>query len=155
MGFTFIRLPVHDPDAATISLPTRDARTEVFIRVGDTLVVLLFVLVFIRIRIRIAPAPELLDKAFSFVVVGQLLKGFPLFVRDDVSNVFIEPVFVCLFQLRLKVARLVGWVLGVLGKGDSAGTYQEAYCDGQTESYFLVKHSETPMKAKRIHTTRK
>jgi len=75
----------------------------VFVRVGDTLVILFLELVFVGVRIRIAPAPEFLDEAFAFVVGREFLEGFPLFVGNDVSDVFVEPVFVGLFEFRFYV----------------------------------------------------
>ena len=56
------------------------------------------------IGIRVATTPKLLDEAFALVVSGQFLECLPLFVGDDVGDVFVEPVFVGFFQFGLYVA---------------------------------------------------
>ena len=86
------------------------------VSVGDALVILFLELVFFSVRIGIATAPEILDEAFALVVGGEFLKCFPFFVGDDVGNVFVEPVFVSLFQFGFDVARLVGRILLLLWK---------------------------------------
>ncbi len=74
------------------------------VSIGDALVVFLAEFVFVRVRIGIAAAPELFDKPFALVVGRKFLESFALFFGDDVSDVFLEPIFVSLFQFRLDVA---------------------------------------------------
>src|SRR5579859_5274843 len=76
---------------AAIRLPSRFARREMLIGVGDAPVVLLAELVIRRIRIGIAPQPELLDEGIPLLVVAQALEGLGLFVGDDPGYILIEP----------------------------------------------------------------
>src|SRR6185369_14247775 len=114
--FAFIGLAVHDPDAATIRFPTWYAGAEVLVGVCDSFVVLLFELVLVSVRIGIAPAPKFLDESFAFVVSSQFFECLTFFVSDDVGDVFVEPVFVSLFEFRLYIAWLVAGILLILRK---------------------------------------
>src|SRR5215204_3606341 len=114
MCFSSVRLTEHDPNTATVAFPSRNTGAEVFVSVGDALVILFLELVFVSIGIRITTAPKFLDEAFALVVRGQFLECLPLFVRDDVSNVFVEPVLVGLLQFGLYISRFGARVLLVL-----------------------------------------
>jgi hypothetical protein len=104
--FAFIWLSEHDPDAAAIRFPAGYAGAEMLVGIGDSLVIFLFKLVLVSVRIRIAPAPEFLDEAFALVVSSQFLKCLTFFVGDDESDVFVEPIFVSLFEFGLTLRGL-------------------------------------------------
>src|SRR5262245_8169609 len=87
-----------------------------FVRVGDALVILLAKLVLVGVGIGIAAAPELFDEPFALLVGLQFLEGLALFVGDDVSDVFFEPVLVRLFQFGLDVARALRRILALFGR---------------------------------------
>jgi len=94
--------------------------------IGDALVVFLFEFVFVGIGIGIAPAPELFNEPLALVIGCKFLKGLSLFIRDDVSDIILQLVFVSCLELRLHVARLVhgirAWALPrVLSKTKQAG----------------------------------
>ena len=84
----------HDVHAAAIRLPARNARSEMFVGVGDAAIVLFFKIVFRQIGIRAAAQPELLDELFALFVGGQLQEGLPLFGRNNVDDVFVQPLFI-------------------------------------------------------------
>src|SRR5215831_1041737 len=81
------------------------------VRVGDAFVVFLAIFVFVGVRIGITASPELFDETFPFIIRLQFFEGFALFVGDDIGDVFVEPVLVGLFQLRLLVAGLIHRIL--------------------------------------------
>ena len=97
VSFSLVRLAVHDPDAAAVGLPAGNARREMFVRVSDTFVIFLAIFVFVGVRVRIATPPEFFDKPFALFVGFQLFESFPLFVGDDVGDVFFQPVFIRFF----------------------------------------------------------
>src|SRR5438046_5298794 len=117
MGFSFVGLAIHDPDPTAIRLPAGNAGSEMLVSIGNALVVFLAKFVFVRVRIGIAAAPELFDKPFALVVGRKFLESFALFFGDDVGDVFLEPIFVSLFQFRLDVAftlrRILALVVGL------------------------------------------
>src|SRR5437868_13892547 len=104
MRIDFIRLAENDVDAATIGLPTRDARGEMLVGVGNTLVVFFLKFVLFGVRRGIAALPKRFNKIVAFFVIGQLLESRPFFIGDDVSNVLVQPLFVRLAQLLLEGA---------------------------------------------------
>ena len=108
--------------------------------VGDPLVVFLFELVLFSVRIRVTAAPEFLDKTFALVVSRQFFECLPLFIGNDVGNVFVQPIFVGFLELRLYVARLGGGILLTLSKHAQAGAQGKNRDHGQTKSNFLVRH---------------
>src|SRR5688572_21544124 len=140
MCFSAIRLAVHDPDPAAIRFPPGDTGAEVLVGVSYALVIFLFKFVLVGVRIRVTAAPEFLDEAFALVVVSQFFESLSLFVGDDVSNVFIEPVFVGFLQFRFYIAGFGGWILLILCEHDRAGTEKKTNNKSQTESDFLVRH---------------
>src|SRR5215213_7948408 len=72
-----------------------------FVRVRDTLVILLAVFILFRVRIWIASAPEVLDEILAFLICGEREEG-PLFILgNDVRRVGIEPALVSVFHLSL------------------------------------------------------
>src|ERR1700756_2106822 len=99
MGFDFVGLAEDDVDAAAISSPAGNTCREMLGGVGDALVVLFFEFVFFGVRRGIATLPEGLNKVVALFVVRELLKGGSLFIRDDVGDVLVQPLFVGLAQL--------------------------------------------------------
>ncbi len=59
-------------------------------------------LVFDGVGRGIAAQPELLDELLALFVGVQLLEGLALFIRDDVDDVFVEPLLPGGFQLFLE-----------------------------------------------------
>src|SRR5713226_2116059 len=114
MSLDLVGFSPGDVDAAAISFPARDAGSVMLVSIGDALVVFLAEFVFVGVRIGIAAAPELFDKALPLVVSRELLESFSLLVGDDVSDVFLEPILVSLFQLRLDVARPFRRILALI-----------------------------------------
>src|SRR6266571_2678357 len=94
MALDFIRRTVGNIDAATIGLPAGNARGVMLVGVSDAAVMLFLVLVFDGIRGRIAAHPERFDKRFALVVGLEALEDAPLFVGDDVGDVFVQPLAV-------------------------------------------------------------
>src|SRR5258706_579584 len=99
MGFDFIGRPVGDVHAAAVRLPRRNARGETLVGVGDAAIVLFAELVLFRIRRRIAAQPELLDELLALFVGGQPAERFPLFVADDVDDLFVQPLLIRSLEL--------------------------------------------------------
>src|SRR5216684_4185760 len=98
-------------DAAAIGLPPRNARGVMLVSIGDSLVVFFAKLVFIGVWIWITAAPELFNETFALVVGFELLERLPLFVSDNVGDVFVQPVLVSLLKFRLYIARLFRRIL--------------------------------------------
>ena len=71
----------------------------VVVGILDAPIVLFAELVVGRVGIGIAAQPELLDERFALLVVAQVLECFPLFVRDDVGHILIQPGLVGALQL--------------------------------------------------------
>src|SRR6266478_3169890 len=111
MRLDLVGLAPGDVDTTTIGFPARNAGRVMFVGIGDALVVLLAIFVFVGVRIGIAPAPEFFDETLALVVGLEFLESFALFVGDDVGDVFVQPVFVNLFEFRLYVALLLGRIL--------------------------------------------
>src|SRR4051812_46376883 len=86
-----IRRPERDINVAAIRLPSRLTRCIMVVCVLDSAVVLFAEFVIRAVRVGIAPEPELLDESFALLVVAQALESFPLFVRDDVGRVLVQP----------------------------------------------------------------
>ena len=62
-----------------------------FVRVSDTLVMLVLVLVVDGVRRGIPAKPELFDELLTFFVRLESLECRPLFAGDDVGDVLVEP----------------------------------------------------------------
>jgi hypothetical protein len=75
--------------------------------VGDALVVLFLIFVLFGIGRGIAALPEGFNEIVALFVVGELLEGGSLFVGDDVSDVFVQPLLVGLAQFLLEGARIL------------------------------------------------
>ena len=69
------------------------------VRVRNAAVVLFLKVVFRKVRIAASPQPELLDELFALFARAQLQKRCPLFRRDDVYHVFVQPLLVLGIQL--------------------------------------------------------
>src|SRR5271165_2945525 len=69
-----VRRAVGNVDAAAICPPPRNAGGKMLIGVGDTPVVLFFVLVLRGVRSGVATQPELFDEGIAFFVIRQLLE---------------------------------------------------------------------------------
>src|SRR2546423_8367591 len=82
MRLKLVGLAVHDIDAASVGLPSRNAGSVVLVGIGYTLVILLAVLVLVRVRVWIAPAPEKLYEVLALFVCGQLFEGGALLIRN-------------------------------------------------------------------------
>jgi len=94
MRFQFIRLAVHDIDPPAVCSPSLDPGGEILVGIGDASVMLFFKGVIRRTGIGIPPGPELLDKAFAFLLVFQVLEYASFFIRNDVDNILIKPFLV-------------------------------------------------------------
>ena len=64
------------------------------IRIRNTAVMLFFELVVRQVRIGAAAQPELLDKLLALFVGGQLPERVALFGRNNVGNIFVQPLLV-------------------------------------------------------------
>ena len=62
--------------------------------IGDAAIVLFFKIVVGQIRIRAAAQPELLDELFALFVGRELQEGLTLFRRNNVDDVFVQPLLV-------------------------------------------------------------
>src|SRR2546426_725446 len=82
------------PPAFPVGLPTGNAGGEALVGVGDAAVVLFLEFVFNRVRGGIAAQPELLDELLALFIIGQAQKGAALFVGEDVTDFFVQPLFV-------------------------------------------------------------
>src|SRR6185312_8630188 len=92
MRIDLIRGAILDVDHPAVGFPTRDSGSIVVVRVGDTAVQFFFIFVFFGIRRRIAALPEILNELFAFFVRLQMLKSLALLVRDDICDVFVQPL---------------------------------------------------------------
>ena len=99
MGVDGVRRAKGNVDVAAIGLPARFAGRIVVVGILDAPIVLFAEFVVGRVGIGIAAQPELLDERLALFVVAQVLECLPLFVRDDVGHVLIEPGLVGAFQL--------------------------------------------------------
>src|SRR5262249_9119079 len=90
----FIRRTMDDVDAAAVGAPSRNARGEMLVGVGDAAVVFFLELVFDGIGSGIAPQPELLDELLAFFIVLQAAESRPFFISDDQCNVLAGPLIV-------------------------------------------------------------
>ena len=75
--------------------------------VGDTPVMLFFKIVVGKVGVAAAPQPELLDKLLAFLVRIELEKGVPLFRRNDVDDVLIQPLLVLVVEFFKSLARFL------------------------------------------------
>ena len=141
MAVFLVRLSVHDVNASPVRLPSGNAGRKMLVSVGNAFVVLLAIFIFVGVGIRIAAAPEVFDETFALVVRLQFLKGLSFVIRDDVSDVFFEPVLIGLFQFRLDVARFLGRVLtlgitlGFLRQASRHGKDQNQKRDGAASQF--------------------
>src|ERR1700694_1382289 len=104
MSLSLVGLTIHDPNAAAIRLPARNAGSKVLVGIGNAFVILLFEFVLISVGIRIATTPELFNEALSFLVSLNFFECLSLIICNDVNNVFLQPVFVSFFEFGLFVA---------------------------------------------------
>ncbi len=101
--------------------------------VRDAAVVLFLELVFLGVGRGIAPQPELLDELLALLVGLQPLEGRSLFVGDDVTDVFVEPLLIGRFQL---FAELRFVLLSLLvGEGLGNGLAALGICAGRSCPY--------------------
>ena len=101
MRLDFVGRAIHDVNPPAVRLPTRDTSGVVLVRVGDTAIMLFLEFVLGSIRSGIAACPECLNELIAFLVVGELLECRTLFVRDDPTDVLVQPLLVGLAQLLL------------------------------------------------------
>ena len=99
MRFDFSRLSVKDVNAAAVRLPTRNTRREALIGVRDTGVMLFFEFVLDSIGSGVAAEPELFDELLALFVGTQTLPCGALFIRNDVSDVLVQPLAIRRLQL--------------------------------------------------------
>ena len=92
MRFDFVRLAVHDVDAATVRFPAGNAGSEMFVGVRNAFVVIVFVFVVESVRARIAAQPEGFDELFALFIGFKSLERGPFLIGNDVGNIFIEPL---------------------------------------------------------------
>jgi hypothetical protein len=74
----------------------------VLVGIRNAAVVLFAVIVGERLGIRIAPQPKLLDELLALLVVREPGERLALLVRDDISDVFLEPLLEGSRELPLK-----------------------------------------------------
>jgi hypothetical protein len=98
MGLNLVRRTELDIHLAAVALPPWDARGEVFVGIFDAAVMLFLEFVFFGIGSGIAALPEGFDELVTLLVVGELFERLPLFVRDDVNDVLVEPFLVGLAE---------------------------------------------------------
>ena len=102
--------------------------------VGDAAVMLFLEIVFREVGVTAAPEPELLDKLLALFVGIQLKESVALVRRDDVRDVFGEPLPVRAVQLLQGPPHLLfrnltqllwcgsgGWILSLLGEDHGNG----------------------------------
>src|SRR5579864_708708 len=65
-----------------------------FVGIGDTAVVLFLEIIVREVGIAAAAQPELLDELLALFVSFQLQKGLALFRRNNIDDVFVEPLLV-------------------------------------------------------------
>src|SRR5947209_4005240 len=106
MRFHFVGRAPHNVHTATIGAPARNTRREVLVGVGDAAIVLFLEIVVGQIGIVAAAQPELLDELFPLFVGFQLQEGSALFRRNDVNNVFVQPLLVWSVELFKRLLHL-------------------------------------------------
>ena len=117
--FDFVGRAEGDVDAAAVGLPAGNARGVMLVGVGDAAVVLFLELVLDGVRRGVAAQPELLDELLALVVGLEALEGRPLLIRDDVGDVFVEPLPIRRFQLFLELCFLLLFLFVGQRLGDS------------------------------------
>src|SRR5262249_48105127 len=85
--------------AAAIGLPAGDSGCVALIGVRDAAVVFFLELVFDGVGRGVAAQPEMLDELLTLFFRLEALAGRALLIRDDVSDLFVQPVAVRRFQL--------------------------------------------------------
>ncbi len=63
-----------------------------FIGILDAGAVLLLEFVFFRRKLRIAELPKPLDKSLAIGIRGKLLEFVPLLIRNDLDDLFVQPI---------------------------------------------------------------
>src|SRR5262249_10698808 len=111
MGINAVGLSVHDVDAPAVCLPSRHTCSKMLVGVLDTPVMFVLVFVLRSVRCGITTQPELLDKLVALCVVAQLLERPQLFVGDDPTHVFVEPLFVNSAQFLFDWSLVVSFAL--------------------------------------------
>src|SRR5262249_36304779 len=99
--FDLIGLAEHDVDAPAVGLPPGDAAGEMFVGVGDALVILFAVFVDVGVGVRVAAVPEPFDELLAFVVGLERVEDLALLIGDDPANVFVLPASVNAIDLLL------------------------------------------------------
>src|SRR5258706_12777125 len=94
MGFNFISGAPHDVHAASIGLPAGDSRSEMFVGVRYAPIMLFLEIVVRKIGIATATKPKLFDELLALFIGIKLQESLPLFGRDNVDDVLVEPLLV-------------------------------------------------------------
>src|SRR5690242_21850022 len=94
MRFDFIRGAPHDVHAAAIRFPSRNPRSVMLIRVRYAAIMLFLEIIVREIGIAAAAKPKLFDELFALFVGIKLQKSLPLFGRNDVDDILVEPLLV-------------------------------------------------------------
>ena len=98
MLLALIRWSEGDVDASAVGLPSGDAGGVTLVGVGNAAVMLFFELVLFGVGRGIAAQPELFDELLARFIGVERVKRQPLFRRDEVEHVFIEPTLVNAFD---------------------------------------------------------
>src|SRR6185295_9517978 len=112
MSLNLIRKSVKDVHLAAVGVHARDSRSEMVVRVVNSLVVLVPKLVFRWVGRGISNEPEVLNEILPLLVLCQFLECLPFFVCDDDVNVIgpsLQDAVLGFFFLRLF------FILGFLG----------------------------------------
>ena len=104
MRLGLVGLAIHDVNAAAIGFPPGYARRIMLVSVSDPLVIFFAIFVFVCVRIGIPTAPKLFDEMLSLVVGFEFLKRLSLLVRDDVGDIFVQPILVGFVEFLLNIA---------------------------------------------------
>src|SRR5467141_1310013 len=104
MRFDLIGGAPHDVHAAAIGLPAGNSGSEVLIGVRYAAIMLFLEIVVREIGIGAAAQPKLLDELLAFFVGIKLQEGLPLFWRNNIDDVFVEPLLVRRVQFLERLA---------------------------------------------------
>src|SRR5258708_39291908 len=94
MTHNLVGRPIHDVEAATIGLPTRNTSREMLVRVGEPPIMLFLEHVIRRTWSWIAAFPENFDEVVALLVgcKPRVLRAF--FICNDPTHVFVQPLLV-------------------------------------------------------------
>src|SRR5271170_2440112 len=107
MRVDFVGRAVHDVDPSPVTLPARDSRSEMFVRIGDAPVVFFLVFVFFRVGSGVAALPEGFDKVIALFVIRELLKGGSFLVGDNPDYVLVQPLLIGFAEFDVQVSFLL------------------------------------------------